>query len=103
MHGACLLSATVIDLQKRTIILQIEPSDADSSFASSGSTLWKDEVAERLAAHRLRGGRRAPISNLQNPLFTPVVEDQNRAARIAAAIADRYARQPSYREVLAAE
>jgi uncharacterized RDD family membrane protein YckC len=81
---------------------QIDPSDLDPDL-SSGTAPWKDEVADRLAAHRLRRDRRAPLSDSQSALFTPAVDDPNRAARIAAAIADRYARQPSYRDVLAAQ
>jgi uncharacterized RDD family membrane protein YckC len=81
---------------------QLDPSDLDPAL-SSGTALWKDEVADRLAAHRLRRDRRAPDSDLQSALFTPVADDPNRAARIAAAIADRYARQPSYHDVLAAQ
>ena len=81
---------------------QIDPSDLDPDL-SSGAAPWKDEVADRLAAHRLRRDRRAPVSDSQSALFTPAADDSNRAARIAAAIADRYARQPSYRDVLAAQ
>ncbi len=79
---------------------QIDPSGSDPDV-SPNTSLWKDEVAVRLAAHRTRRSRREPVSDL--PLFSPSTEDPNRAARIAAAIADRFARQPSYRDLLAAE
>ena len=82
---------------------QIDPSGSDSEPHST--SLWKDEVAERLAAHRARRGGHAsisdsPKSDCHGALCAPP-PDANRAARIAAAIADRYSRQPSYRELLA--
>ncbi|MHB1022554.1 MAG: RDD family protein [Acidobacteriaceae bacterium] len=66
--------------------------------------VWKHQVAERLAAHRSRRNQ-----NLDNhpelPLdLGPTVESaDSRAARIAAAVAARYAQLPSYREILAAQ
>jgi len=62
-------------------------------------SLLKRQVAERLAAHRSRQGRAAgptPVAPAKSPAH-------GRANRIAAAVAERYAQSPSYREFLAAE
>jgi hypothetical protein len=57
------------------------------------------QVAERLAAHRIRrGGAKASAD-----VAAAVLPEGTRAARIAAAVAERYAQTPSYRAVLAAE
>jgi uncharacterized RDD family membrane protein YckC len=65
---------------------------------------WKHQVAERLAAHR---SRRHPAPEGQPDLpmdLGPTLETaESRAARIAAAVAARYAQLPSYREILAAQ
>jgi hypothetical protein len=56
------------------------------------------QVAERLAAHRSRrSGARTQTAEPARPV------QGGRSAQIAAAVAERYARTPSYREVLAAE
>ncbi len=55
------------------------------------------QVTERLAAHRSRRGGKT-----QAPEPERAAADM-RSARIAATVAERYARTPSYREVLAAE
>ena len=59
----------------------------------------RKQVAERLAAHRSRrAGAKTPadVADAVRPAGT-------RSARIAAAVAERYAQTPSYRAVLAAE
>jgi len=56
------------------------------------------QVAERLAAHRHRAHRRATAEPA--PPTKPAGE---RASRIAAAVAERYAKSPTYRAFLAAE
>jgi uncharacterized RDD family membrane protein YckC len=63
---------------------------------------WKQEISERLVAHRSRRTR--------NPEAQPVLPGMESAASrpgaaqsVAARVAERYARVPSYREVLAAE
>jgi uncharacterized RDD family membrane protein YckC len=56
------------------------------------------QVAERLAAHRSRRG--GAKTQAAEPVRGAAGE---RSARIAAAVAERYARTPSYREMLAAE
>jgi hypothetical protein len=67
-------------------------------------------VAERLAAHRDRRRRpRAEAAAVLAPAPTPTAAPAEgratsaRATRIAAAVAERYARSPSYRAYLAAE
>jgi len=58
------------------------------------------QVAERLAAHRNRRGT-ARVQAATEPVRPAAAA--GRSAQIAAAVAERYARTPSYREVLAAE
>lgn len=64
----------------------------------------KEQVAERLAAHRARKSRAAgssvtPISQSEPVPSTP----KSRSARIAASVAERYAQSQSYRAFLAEE
>jgi uncharacterized RDD family membrane protein YckC len=60
----------------------------------------KEQVAQRLADHRARRSQRSgnPVTPIANP--TPT---NSRAARIAAAVAERYAHSQSYRAFLAAQ
>jgi uncharacterized RDD family membrane protein YckC len=67
--------------------------------APSSPTALKQQVAERLAAHRARRKGAAP-SVSPTPIAPPA---DTRAARIAAAVAERYAHSQSYRAFLAAE
>jgi uncharacterized RDD family membrane protein YckC len=60
----------------------------------------KEQVAERLAAHRARRSQR--LSNPVTPLANPVPTN-SRASRIAATVAERYAHSQSYRAFLAAQ
>lgn len=61
----------------------------------------KQQVAERLAAHRAkRGQARQESDRTAAPRPSPA---RARSARIAATVAERYAQSPSYRAVLAAE
>jgi uncharacterized RDD family membrane protein YckC len=74
------------------------PSDAAETFA------LKEQVAERLAAHRARKARAAgssvtPISQSEPHPSSP----KSRSARIAASVAERYAQSQSYRAFLAEE
>ncbi len=57
----------------------------------------KAQVAARLAAHRTRRGHAAPTH--ERPAATP----RERTSRIAAAVAERYAKSKSYRTFLAEE
>lgn len=84
--------------------LDIQPLDeaAESSEAAASPFVLKQQVAERLAAHRARnGGNAAP------PAAPSAVQRSSsakpRAARIAATVAERYAQSQSYRAYLAAE
>jgi uncharacterized RDD family membrane protein YckC len=57
---------------------------------------WKDEVSERVRAHRTRRGR--------VPENQPALPGMEAApSSIAARVAERYARVPSYKEMLAAQ
>lgn len=60
----------------------------------------KQQVAERLAAHRNRRGRQSGAEAAQSSSVTPARE---RTQRIAAAVAERYAQSKSYRAFLAEE
>jgi uncharacterized RDD family membrane protein YckC len=73
---------------------------AAANVAGNSSTeALRLEVAERLAAHRSR--RAGPAMAEVPPVATRRAD--SRAARIAAAVAQRYANSPTYRAFLAAE
>jgi uncharacterized RDD family membrane protein YckC len=76
-----------------------QPQHADHDAEDAPFAL-KQQVAERLAAHRARRRSPAPSSTAPIPIATPA---KARAARIAAAVAERYANSTSYRAFLAAE
>ena len=85
--------------------LDIQPLDeaAAESEAAAAPFALKQQVAERLAAHRARHGNNAPQSAAP---ATPAPQSSSakpRAARIAATVAERYAHSQSYRAFLAAE
>jgi uncharacterized RDD family membrane protein YckC len=73
--------------------------DAELQAERDPHSLLKQQVAERLAAHRSRKGRTSAPASIA-PAKSPA---HGRANRIAAAVAERYAQSPSYREFLAAE
>jgi uncharacterized RDD family membrane protein YckC len=79
--------------------LDIQPLDAAETEAEAPFAL-KQQVAERLAAHRARHTQHStsPVTPIASP--TPA---KTRSARIAAAVAERYAHSQSYRAFLAAE
>src|ERR1039458_3867972 len=73
---------------------------AAANVAGNSSTqALRLQVAERLAAHRSRRG--GPAIDEGSPAATRRAD--SRAARIAAAVAQRYANSPTYRAFLAAE
>ena len=61
---------------------------------------WKQEVNERLAAHRTRHPRKA---DQQTSLPLGLESNESRSAQVAARVAARYAAAPSYSEILANE
>ena len=65
----------------------------------------KQQVAERLAAHRARRAAASPVAAPAISASRPEAPRPARArsAAIAAAVAERYAASPSYRAVLAEE
>ncbi|WP_348267966.1 RDD family protein [Edaphobacter paludis] len=82
--------------------LDIQPLDEAAPELEATGTPFalKQQVAERLAAHRARHTQQsaAPASPAAHPTAA-----KPRAARIAAAVAERYAHSQSYRAFLAAE
>lgn len=72
-------------------------------------TALKQQVADRVAAHRARRGqtstKTAPLSSGAQPSFTQTSSRPSRvrSANIAAAVAERYAHSQTYRTFLAAE
>ncbi|WP_263355998.1 RDD family protein [Acidicapsa ligni] len=73
----------------------------DSHPHAAGTPAWKQEVNQRLAAHRTRrGGAQNAASNdaAESPRAA-----SSRAAQAAARVAERYAKAPSYSQLLAGE
>jgi uncharacterized RDD family membrane protein YckC len=73
------------------------PASAGANFATATS-VWKSEVSARVRAHRSRTSR-VPT----NQPVLPGMEDLLSPASVAARVAERYARLPSYREMLEAQ
>ena len=67
----------------------------------SATPAWKQEVNQRLAAHRTRRG--GPQEDAQQQSEDSPRAASKRAAEAAARVAARYAKAPSYSEVLAGE
>jgi len=84
--------------------LSTSPQSAVYEDDSTSTPAWKQEVNARLVAHRTRRTR-----NLDNQPALPGMESAGpgsetaSAARVAARVAERYSRVPSYSEMLAAE
>jgi uncharacterized RDD family membrane protein YckC len=77
------------------------PLDETPAETEAGAPFaLKEQVAERLAAHRARRTQRlgSPVTPIANP-----APANSRASRIAAAVAERYANSQSYRAFLAAQ
>ena len=79
--------------------LDIQPVDELFGETEAAPFALKEQVAERLAAHR---ARRARPSTTPSPAPEPA-SPKARSARIAATVAERYAQSQSYRAFLAAE
>jgi uncharacterized RDD family membrane protein YckC len=91
--GSALLNTTIAD--------PTFAEAADGSAVQPGSAAaLRQQVAERLAAHRSRRGGTQPAAA---PRPESPQAANTRAARIAAAVAERYAHTQSYRAFLAAE
>jgi uncharacterized RDD family membrane protein YckC len=84
--------------------LSTSPQSAVYEDDSTSTPAWKQEVNARLVAHRTRRTR-----NLDNQPALPGLEsaalrsEAVSVARVAARVAERYSRVPSYSEMLAAE
>jgi uncharacterized RDD family membrane protein YckC len=81
--------------------LEIHPLDeAAAETEAAAPFALKEQVAERLAAHRARRTQHSgsPVTPIAPPKPTKA-----RSARVAAAVAERYAQSQSYRDFLAAE
>lgn len=80
------------------ILLPLDEAAVETEAGASGAL--REQVAQRLAAHRARRGQRT--GNAPTPIANPTPANA-RASRIAAAVAERYANSPSYRSFLAAQ
>ena len=80
-------------------------SDPLPPFELTGpAPAFRRDAAERVAAHRARRGFPSPPQTpLESPAPGPSRPSRVRSARIAAAVAERYAQSPTYRSFLAAE
>jgi uncharacterized RDD family membrane protein YckC len=78
----------------------IHPLDEDGLETEAAPFALKEQVVERLAAHRARRTQHSPK---QVTPIAPSTPARERSARIAAAVAERYAQSQSYRSFLAAE
>ena len=72
------------------------------SSAAEQVPAWKQEVNARLHAHRNRRTR-TPENQPALPGLESAEENDSRASRVAARVAERYSKAPSYGEMLAAE
>jgi uncharacterized RDD family membrane protein YckC len=79
-------------------LLPLDEATVETEAGASGAL--KEQVAQRLAAHRARRGQH--MGNAPTPIANPTPTN-TRASRIAAAVAERYANSPSYRSFLAAQ
>lgn len=84
---------------------RLDPAQTDPATQPSPETLRR-QVAERLAAHRSRRGQSESPAQTQphgQASGEPSRSGKGRSARIAAAVAERYAHTQTYRAFLAAE
>ncbi len=81
--------------------MSTSPQTAGFDSPSDALPAWKQEVNARLNAHR---SRRSDVADCQPSLpGMEQVAHAPRTARVAARVAERYAKAPTYSEVLAAE
>jgi uncharacterized RDD family membrane protein YckC len=81
--------------------LSASPNTSPLAPDLENSPAWKQEVNARLVAHRNRRDR----SSVQQPALPGLesTREESRAARVAARVAERYSKAPTYSEMLAAE
>lgn len=77
-------------------------STSTSNLQFDSAATWKDEVNARLAAHRTRRPR-TPENQAPLPGFELQAESGGGRKSVAARVAERYAKAPSYNEILAAQ
>jgi uncharacterized RDD family membrane protein YckC len=80
--------------------LDLQPLDESGGETEAASFALREQVVERLAAHRARRGHPSAPQTAAAP---KPVNAGSRSARIAATVAERYAQSQSYRAFLAAE
>ena len=86
---------------RKSASLPAEPLEsAEPLHRQPGTPAWKQEVNERLAAHRTRRGNGQDTQDAQQE--SPRTAS-SRAAEAAARVAARYAKAPSYSQLLAGE
>jgi uncharacterized RDD family membrane protein YckC len=86
--------------------MPLSNSSHSADVAENADTLpgWKQEASARLSAHRMRRGAfsgKQPALPGMEPAAPPVPAE--RAASVAARVAERYSKTPTYGEMLAAE
>ena len=74
--------------------------DSQSAEANGAAPAWKQEVNQRLAAHR---NRRPEAQDAKSDAADAPRPASGRAAEAAARVAARYAKAPSYKQLLAGE
>ena len=88
---------TVIHFERGTPL-----STSTSGLSSASAANWKDEINARLAAHRTRRTR-VPETQASLPGLDLTPEASGGRRNVAARVAERYAKAPSYQELLAAQ
>ena len=76
----------------------LPPAALDQTQLPPENAAWKDEISARLRSHRTRRARA-----VENQPALPGMEAAVSASSIAARVAERYARVPSYKDALAAQ
>lgn|GEM_PF-1500061 len=79
---------------------ETEVAGSESAEKHRAAHSWKQDVARRVAAHRSRSGnnRADAVAAQAEPM--PETEERRRAAKIAAAVAARYAVAPTYKQMM---
>lgn len=75
--------------------------------SASEPASWKDEVNARLAAHRTRRPRtpdgQSSLPGFESDSGNTIRRKESQATNVAARVAERYAKAPTYSEILAAQ